>query len=268
MTNVALKSILVKEDDDGMKEGSTGSEIDIDSIEEDKDVSMEPTDGRFCVECADQLAATKCTECDERFCEMCFSMLHRTGNRRMHHQELLGEAATTSSNVNLSEGLDLQKNATSKPFFTSIKSKNNIGTPGELSAASSVVSLSGTNTPLPESEAVDVLIDNGGIIQTGNVSFGDWIMERTRYIPIRLSQTERKQLRLYVLLNALRFDDLRMIRLEATLNVSEYTDKIDIMHYSNKSKRIVSQIREICAILSGLVVATFASNFLKCIKAL
>lgn len=38
--------------------------------------------------------------------------------------------------------------------------------------------------------------------------------------------------------------------------MSEYTDKIDILTYSNKSKRIISQIRELCSILSGLVMAT------------
>ncbi|OLY82803.1 UPF0652 protein [Smittium mucronatum] len=44
--------------------------------------------------------------------------------------------------------------------------------------------------------------------------------------------------------------------LEAALNVSEYTDKVDILTYGNKSKRIVAQIQEICAILSGLLLAS------------
>jgi hypothetical protein len=37
--------------------------------------------------------------------------------------------------------------------------------------------------------------------------------------------------------------------------VSEYTDKIDILIY-NKPKRIVAQIKELCAILSGLVMSS------------
>lgn len=48
-----------------------------------------------------------------------------------------------------------------------------------------------------------------------------------------------------------RFD----VRLDAALNVSEYTDKIDIISYSNKAKRIVAQIRDLCCIISGLLVA-------------
>ena len=68
---------------------------------------------------------------------------------------------------------------------------------------------------------------------------GEWFLERAKFIPLRLTLTERKYLRL----------------LDAALQVSEYTDKVDILMYGSKVKRIVQQIREICAILSGLVLA-------------
>ncbi|KAK7696294.1 hypothetical protein QCA50_000948 [Cerrena zonata] len=71
-------------------------------------------------------------------------------------------------------------------------------------------------------------------------SVGDWYLERAKYIPMRLSIPERKFLRL----------------LEAALNVSEYTDKIDTIGFGlSRAKRIVQQIRELCAIMSGLVLA-------------
>ena len=70
-------------------------------------------------------------------------------------------------------------------------------------------------------------------------SVGDWFVKRAQYIPLRLTLSERKFLRL----------------LEAALQVSEYTDRIDTFVYGSKVKRIVAQIRELCAILSGLVLA-------------
>jgi hypothetical protein len=68
---------------------------------------------------------------------------------------------------------------------------------------------------------------------------GEFFIDRSKFIPLRLSLSERAYLRL----------------LEAALQVSEYTDKIDILAYSSKPKRIVQQIRLLCSILSGLLVA-------------
>ena len=64
-------------------------------------------------------------------------------------------------------------------------------------------------------------------------------IDRTKFIPLRLTLPQRKLLRLC----------------EATLNVSEYTDKVDILTWKSKTGRIHEQIRDICAILSGLAVA-------------
>merc|ERR1719495_427005 len=64
-------------------------------------------------------------------------------------------------------------------------------------------------------------------------------IERTKYIPLRLTLPQRKLLRLC----------------EAALNVSEYTDKVDILTWKSKTGRIHEQLKDICAILSGLAVA-------------
>jgi hypothetical protein len=70
---------------------------------------------------------------------------------------------------------------------------------------------------------------------------GDWFVERSKFIPMRLTLHERKYLRL----------------LEAALTVSDYTDKIDTLGFGySKAKRIVHQIRELCAIMSGLLLST------------
>lgn len=65
--------------------------------------------------------------------------------------------------------------------------------------------------------------------------------ERAKYIPLRLSPSERRFLRL----------------LEGALNVSQYTDVVDVLSYSRmKTKqRIHSQIIDLCSVLSGLYLA-------------
>jgi hypothetical protein len=74
----------------------------------------------------------------------------------------------------------------------------------------------------------------------GGAKVAEWFVERSKFIPLRLTISERKYLRL----------------LDAALQVSEYTDKIDTLGFGlSKSKRIVHQIRELCSILSGLVLS-------------
>lgn len=70
----------------------------------------------------------------------------------------------------------------------------------------------------------------------------DSFAERAKYIPMRLSHDERKVLRL----------------VEAALNVSTYTDEVDVMTYSRMKtrQRIHAQIRDLCSILVGLTVAS------------
>lgn len=80
-------------------------------------------------------------------------------------------------------------------------------------------------------------------VDRSNVEISDIVLQiknHCQFIPMRLTMDERKLLRL----------------LEAALNVSDYTDKVDVTSFKSKSKRIVAQLREMCSILAGLVVAT------------
>ncbi|CEP61844.1 uncharacterized protein LALA0_S04e01992g [Lachancea lanzarotensis] len=66
------------------------------------------------------------------------------------------------------------------------------------------------------------------------------LAKHSKFIPMRLTPEERHLLRL----------------LEAALQVSEYTDRVDIISYKSKAKRIVEQLKEMCSVLCGLVVAS------------
>lgn len=89
-----------------------------------------------------------------------------------------------------------------------------------------------------------MLVDAADVSQMHDVSAATNqlnMAERAKWIPVRLSIKERKVLRL----------------LEAALTVSDYTDKIDILGQGhNKPERIVFMIKDLCAILCGLVVAS------------
>jgi hypothetical protein len=78
-------------------------------------------------------------------------------------------------------------------------------------------------------------------VANGPPASNDSFSERAKYIPMRLTPKDRKFLRL----------------LEGALNVSQYTDVVDVISYSRmKTKqRIHSQIVDLCSVLSGLYVA-------------
>ena len=76
-------------------------------------------------------------------------------------------------------------------------------------------------------------------VSSGEMYSPEWFVERSKYIPLRLSMKQRKGLRL----------------LQSALKVCDYTDKIDVASNRNKAKRVASQLRDVCALLSGTVVA-------------
>lgn len=192
---------------------------------DEESVDRPSTEG-YCVECEDQPAQIRCDDCQDDYCEVCFAAQHRKGTRRKHISKPLV--------VHPPGKLPNEQNGDSTEARE--EEKTDEGDDDIDMADESDTELERIGTGLPTSPVKNAL----GTQPAVGSKVGDWFVERSKYIPLRLSFGERKYLRL----------------LDAALQVSEYTDKIDTIGFGlSKTKRIVSQIRELCAILSGLVLS-------------
>ncbi|OAC98923.1 hypothetical protein MUCCIDRAFT_75293 [Mucor lusitanicus CBS 277.49] len=158
-------------------------------------------------------------------------MLHRTGTRKLHTAKQLNPTQARKSE-------NTTDNANTAAASNGAK-KVNIGITlvgHGLTQLNWIQNEKGREDAIMKQALMDM---DGTIINSSGPTFGDYMAKRSKTVPLRLDAEERQFLRL----------------LDAALNVSEYTDKIDIISYSNKAKRIVGQIKDLCCIISGLLVA-------------
>ena len=162
-----------------------------------------------------------CNQCEEQFCEVCYhNLIHRTGKRKTHTYKVLHPEEPlhqSSSQVHLpSTGLNVVENGHVE------EDQHEPMTDARLSAE--------LEQGLPNRYTT-----------AESLKYGKYLRERARYIPLRLLPEERQLLHL----------------LTAALSVSEYTSRVDILPtHMSRTKRMVVQLKQICAILSGLVVAS------------
>lgn len=226
----SLKNLLAT-DPNSLQDESDNEVVATDQNDLDQTESESPIDERLCIECGDQPAEVRCVVCNEKFCTVCFEFLHRTGKRRLHEKKPL-DHVVGSETSNVETSVSTESTTTSESdneMDIDIHSENS-----KALAAKSISDMrtesvlrSGTATPTGESQ-----MDEKALLQA--------IKDHSKYVPLRLTADERKLLHL----------------LEAALNVSDYTDKVDILMYTSKTKRMVAQLKEMCSILAGLVVAS------------
>ncbi|KAH9899505.1 hypothetical protein C8Q73DRAFT_743433 [Cubamyces lactineus] len=190
----------------------------------DEETAHENVAQGFCVECEDQPAQIFCETCSDDFCEVCFAAQHRKGSRKRHATRPLSgphEKKAKTEEAKQADGEAINGDQMHVDDAAAEDSDEELERAAD-EASSAKIDIVLSSQPAPGS------------------AVGEWFVERSKYIPLRLTLEERKYLRL----------------LEAALNVSEYTDKIDTIGFGlSKAKRIVHQIRELCAILSGLVLS-------------
>ncbi|KAI1796045.1 hypothetical protein LXA43DRAFT_650213 [Ganoderma leucocontextum] len=190
----------------------------------DEEVGQEQVALGFCVECEDQPAQVFCEACSDNFCEVCFAAQHRKGTRKRHASKPLSGPQEKKAKVD---------HGAPAPIGVENGDEMHVD---DTVAEDSDEELERAATETTSSK-IDIVLSSQ---PAPGSAVGEWFVERSKYIPMRLAFSERKFLRL----------------LEAALNVSEYTDKIDTIGFGlSKAKRIVQQIRELCAILSGLVLS-------------
>lgn len=180
------------------------SESILPQVHNDNKIDDEIPDN-MCVECGDQPKTLFCEQCQDDYCDMCFQSQHRKGNRKKHNTKKLTFSAKKSASID-GNSVSQTEEITFQTFENSEQLVQNIK---------------------------HIAIDDSAKITR------DFMLNRSKFIPLRLRLSERKYMRL----------------VDGMLDVSEYTDKVDILSYHSKKNRIFIQLKEVCAILTGMVTA-------------
>lgn len=197
----------------------------------------------MCVECEDTEAGVRCADCADFYCVLCFDAQHRAGSRLAHARTLLTASAANANTLASAAAVSLpEPPIAAVAALTSETATKELPSPAPIAASSDAVA---TVTTASTQEAVDAsdtsdsddesdeempLADDDG--ETA-------LMRSAAFTPMRLTEDERSLFNL----------------LDASLNVSEYTDKVDVLSYQSQAKRVVHELHETFSIVSGMMVA-------------
>lgn len=147
-----------------------------------------------CVNCL-QPAQYLCNECDDEYCVVCFSALHRKGKRAKH--------GTTALRAGDGSGPGAAAAGGKAPAAAPSRSSGGPFSMFGLGGGSS----SGSGGGTPDNALPKTLLDAGLTVENRQ----RWFYERAQYVPVRLTPKERRHLRL----------------VEGAMQVSDYTSHVD-----------------------------------------
>ncbi|GMF11871.1 unnamed protein product [Phytophthora lilii] len=180
----------------------------------------------MCVECEDTAAALRCEDCADVYCPLCFEAQHHAGSRLRHSKTPL-PGASASDSVS-----DAPRDEPPPP-----PAEDEDVPPPPAEAPPSPVKLAQPrDAPITSESEAD---DSDDELMRDIEAAPSALMKDAAYIPLRLDEDERALFNL----------------LDAALNVSEYTDKVDVLSYRSPVKRVIHELNEMFGVLSGLMIA-------------
>lgn len=184
----------------------------------------------MCVECEDTEAGVKCEDCEDFYCVLCFDAQHHAGSRLKHAKTLLQDSSANAATL---ASIQTQVAPPAAPVQPIVDAANAAAVAANGSAVAAVEEDNGA-TDADKHDSDSDSDEDMPLIDEESA-----LMRDAAYIPMRLTDDERSLFNL----------------LDASLNVSEYTDKVDVLSYRSQAKRVIQELHETFSIISGMMVA-------------